>query len=201
MSDNKNRNAEIASEDRVEDWGLGAPNDEEDRQDEEQRVRFGEDANAPPLDLDEMLGRSSQVCLNKLEGNPHGSGPNWLERKVADKITQANAVLVPKGRRGDFGSRDYIRNIKSATAPLDPSMGVPSHFVSSRNGKTETGNQTKSQFIQEIFVSNLEKVKQAKLRAEAYDMMVIVMVPSIRDKLAIRPSDKFNSDRKNIFEH
>ena len=55
-------------------------------------------------------------------------------------------------------------------------MGVPSHFVRSRDGETDAGNQTKHQYIQEIFVSNIEKVENAMMRAESYDMMAIFMV-------------------------
>lgn len=121
------------------------------RQDMEQRVRFGEEANAPVLELSEMMDRSSRVRSDESEGDPHGSEPNWLEREVADEIAQANAILVSKGRHGDSGSRDYKRNLESATAPLEPRMGVPSHFVSSCDSETE-------EITQDIFVSNLGKV-------------------------------------------
>lgn len=60
-------------------------------------------------------------------------------------------------------------------------MGVQLHFVSTHDRETENGNSAKHQFIQEIFVSNLDKVERAMLRAEAYDTMAISVVPMIRD--------------------
>ena len=83
-----------------------------------------------------------------------GTKLEWIENEISDEIVDQVAVLVPKDRCGSYGSRDYLRNLESATYALVPKMGVPSHFVSSRDGETEAGNQTKSQFIQEVFVSN-----------------------------------------------
>ena len=129
------------------------------------------------------------------------SGLEWLQDTLADDVVETNSVLVPKGRRGKPGDRDYNRNLDLATSPLDPKMGVPSHFVSSRDGETESGNQTKHQFIQEVFVSNFNKVEQAMLRAENYDMMDVFMVPSVKNKNARLPKDMFNDDGQNLFVH
>jgi hypothetical protein len=78
-------------------------------------------------------------------------------------------------------------------------MGVPLHFVSSRDGETESGNQTKHQYIQEIFVSNLDKILECQLRAENYNMMAIFMVPSIKNKRARKPGDIFMDDGSSMF--
>ena len=80
-------------------------------------------------------------------------------------------------------------------------MGVPSHFVSSCDGETETGNQTKSQMIEEVFVSNHDKLQQALLRVEYYDMMAVFMVPTVRSKYGTKPNEIFNNDGKNLFLH
>ncbi len=116
-----------------------------------------EDSNKVPppdlhldLDLISLSGTQQRV-----------SGLEWLPDTLADDVMEANSILVPKRRRDTPGNRDYNRNLDLAMSPLDPKMGVPSHFVSSRDGKTEAGNHTKHQFIQEVFVSNLDKVEQA----------------------------------------
>ena len=67
-----------------------------------------------------------------------------------------------------------------------------------------TGPQTSKPlrvYIQEIFVSNIEKVENAMMHAEAYDMMAILMVPSVANPLACKPSEKFNDNGKNLFVH
>ena len=147
----------------------------------------------PELNLEEVLSSAPT--------NSKKSKVGWLENALDDEIVEACTILVPKSKRGVFGSRDYLRNLAQATEALDPKMGVPSHFVSARDGETETGNQTRHEHIQETFVSNLEKVEQAMLRAEQYDFMDIFLVPSIRDKTAGKPCDIFNEDGKNMFVH
>ena len=152
----------------------------------------GGDDSIPSLNIDAVVSSPPSASASNID---------WLDTALDDTVVEASNVLVPKNKRGQFGSRDYLRNLALATEALDPKMGVPSHFVSTRDGETETGNQTRHEHIQEIFVSNIEKVEQARLRAEQYDMMDIFLVPSIRDKDAPKPSDMFNQDGKNMFVH
>ena len=79
----------------------------------------------PSLNLDEMLSSSGPTSNS---AGARGNDIDWLEDEIADDAIERNAVLVPKKKRGDFGSRNYIRNLEAATSPLDPKMGVPSHF-------------------------------------------------------------------------
>ena len=118
------------------------------------------DDTVPELDLEALHGSLARCNSNdKLKG----AKLKWLKIEISDEIIEASAVLVPKHHRGTYGSRDYLRNLDATTTPLDPKMGVPSHFVSSCDGETETGNQTKSQMIEEVFVSNHDKLQQALL--------------------------------------
>ena len=130
-----------------------------------------------------------------------GTKLEWLEHEISDEIVDQGAVLVPKDHRGAYGSRDYLHNLDSATYSLVPKMGLPSHFVSIRDDKTEAGNQTKSQFIQEVFVSNNDKLHQALLCAKTYDMIAVFMVPSVKNKYGRKPNEIFNEDGKNMFLH
>ena len=150
------------------------------------------------LNLDEMLSSSGPTSNS---AGARGDDIDWLEDEIADDAVERNAVLVPKKKRGDFGSRDYIRNLEAATSPLDPKMGVPSHFISSRDGETESGNQTKQQFIQEMFCSNFDKLEQALLRFENYDMIAIYMVPDVKNQSASKPSEMFGHQKKNMILH
>ena len=118
----------------------------------------GNEDEVPSLNLNAMLNpeleTSTKACGSKIK---------WRKSVLADEIAKANAILVPKDARGTSGSRDWICNLEAAMTPLDPKMGVPSHFANSRDGETESGNSTKFKYIQEVFVSNLDKVKQAAL--------------------------------------
>lgn len=169
--------------------------------DEEPSLARGAD-DVPDLDMDALIGSGADSGDRSARDAARGSKPEWLEEEVSDEAVEENSILVPKHRRGEVGSRDYLRNLDAATAPLEPKLGVPSHFVSSRDGETEDGNQTKHQFIQETFVSNYDKLMQALLRAEAYDFMAIFMVPDVKDRFARKPDDIFNMEEtKNIFLH
>ena len=171
------------------------PEEETERLPNEAEV---DDNTVPELDLAALHGSLARRDPNdKLKG----AKLEWLETEISDDIVEASAVLVPKHRRGIFGSRDYLRNLDAATTPLDPKMGVPSHFVSSCDDETETGNQTKSQLIEEVFVSNNDKLQQALLRVEYYDMMAVFMVPTVRSKYGTKPNEIFNNDGKNLFLH
>jgi len=133
----------------------------------------------PAVDFEAMIGSGANRDARSAADETRGSKLEWLEEEISDETVEANSILVPKNCRGESGSRDYLRNLDAATTPLEPKLGVPSHFVSSRDGETEAGNQTKHQYIQEVFVSNYDKLMQAMLRAENYDFMAIFMIPSL----------------------
>ena len=75
--------------------------------------------------------------------------------------------------------KDYLCSLELSTAPLEPKFGVASHFISSHDGKTESRNQIKHQYIQEVFVSNIAKTEEAQISCTQYDLMDIFMVSKI----------------------
>ena len=155
------------------------------------------DGTVPELDLEALHGSLAHRDPNdKLKG----AKLEWLKTEISDKIIEASTVLVPKHCHSTYGSRDYLRNLDAATTHLDPKMGVLSHFVSSCDSETETGNQTKSQMIEEVFVSNHDKLQQALLLVY-YNMMTVFMVPTVRSKYGTKPNEIFNNDGKSLFLH
>jgi len=80
-------------------------------------------------------------------------------------------------------------------------MGVASHFVSSRDGEAESGNETKYRHIQETFVSNNDKVEEAMDRFEQYDMGGIFDMPNLVDKNGATPDDMYGKDFMNLVLH
>ena len=120
----------------------------------------------PLLDLNAMLDPELETSTKA-----RGSKIKWHKSVLADEIAEANTILDPKDARGTSGSRDWIRNLKAATTPLDPKMGVPSHFVSSRNGKTESRKSTKFKYIQEVFVQNLRNNEVRKASFGLYQIL------------------------------
>ena len=156
MNDNINNedppNLRPEDADDVEDDAAAREREEEEeeqRREEERRRAEADDedgADVPPIDFDGLLNRRPDAARSAEEGL-RGSKLEWLENEVSDEAVKANSILVPKNRRGEFGSRDYLRNLDAATAALEPKLGVPSHFVSSRDRGTEAGNQTKHQYI------------------------------------------------------
>jgi hypothetical protein len=172
--------------------------DGDDRQENAKGADAGNDNTAdddgdgiPGLNLEDILGGDSSRSSSK---KPSGSKVEWADAAVSEENLEASIVIVAKNARGAEGSRDYLRYFDAATTPLDPKVGVPSHFISSCDGEAESGNQSKAQYIQQAFVSSIEKVEQAKLRAEQYDMMAIFLVPAVRDKNAKKPNKIFDMD-------
>ena len=183
--DNENNNIEDQAQER-----------DDGRVQVEEEIANQGDAIPPEFDFN-VDGQPETVRSS----NEAGSGITWLEDELTIADVLANSILVSKGNRGEYGTRDYIRNMDAATYALEPKMGVPSHFVSSRDGEVESGNQNKNQYIQELFVSNVGKIEQANLRAEQYDFMDIFMLCSVKNENAVNPRDKFNNDGKNMFLH
>ena len=62
-----------------------------------------------------------------------------------------------------------MRNLDVVTRPLDPKMGVPLHFVCSRDGETKTRNKSKYRYIQEVFVLNHGKLMDTMLQVKVYN--------------------------------
>ena len=73
--------------------------------------------NIPSLNLDQMVFDSGPSSKSK---GARGDDIDWLEDEIADDAVERNAILVPKDKRGDFGTRDYIRNLEAAYCTLLP---------------------------------------------------------------------------------
>ena len=61
-------------------------------------------------------------------------------------------ITVPKSKQGAYQIKDYLCSLGFSAAHLNPEFDIASHFISSHHDITDTGNQTKHQFIQEAFV-------------------------------------------------
>lgn len=124
---------------------------------------------------------------------------DWEMQKLPTEVVSEGSVLVPKKSRGAVGSRDYLRYMTEATAALEHKFGVPSHMVSTRDGESEEGDETKYRFIQEAFVSNFTKVDELKRRMMEYDLMDILQIPKLVDASASHPLDMFSEEKEDLF--
>ena len=110
---------------------------------------------------------SSDLVLNQMLDlramNHVDRTSNGLTRELMMMPSRPTPSLFRKDRHGEFGSREYLRDFDAATVFLDPKMVVPLHFVSSHDGETESGNETGARYIQEVSVSNHDKLIQAML--------------------------------------
>ena len=94
-----------------------------------------------------------------------------------DQIQENIGVFTPKTKRGH--GRDLKANREAATKSLDEKFGCPHHFISSRDGESDDGNQTKSEWIQNSYASNLAKIEELRVRLVMWDMMRIFMVSTL----------------------
>ena len=115
------------------------------------------------------------------------------------EIAREVGVIVAKDKRGTPRSRDFKYNREACTAPLDPKLGVAKHFVSSMDGEVEEGNQTKSMYIQDVFVTNLAKIEELNTRMVQYDLKRIFLVSSLISGIDPRSvshvADMWNTDQ------
>ena len=94
-------------------------------------------------------------------------------------------------------------NQTAATEAIDPKLGVAKHFVSSLDGETEEGNQTKSMYVQDMYVQNLAKLEEINTRLIQYDMKRIFLVSSLIagiDPIAVHHvADMWEDDEHDMF--
>ena len=92
--------------------------------------------------------------------------------------------------------------MSEATAPLETKMGAPSHMVSSRDDKAEDGDETRHRYIQEAYVSNLQKVDLVSKQCVEFDLMDIVNIPEKVDSFSNSPKLKYlPTNKKNLIIH
>ena len=91
-----------------------------------------------------------------------------------------------------------------ATAGIDHKFGVAFHFLSSQEGETEDGNQTKQQYIQDTYVMNLAKLDDLEDHMGKYDMkdqfMVGVMKEGIDPSNVSHVADLWKEEQRNLFQ-
>ena len=135
MNKNKNKNKNV----------LPAQQENESQEQREHQEDAKINNNVPSYNLDALNNDNYKAWSAAVNG--WVSNLEWLNKEVADTIIEANTIIVPKDCCGDFRSHKYLRNLDAATSPLDPKMGVSSHFDFRHNGETETGSKSKYLYI------------------------------------------------------
>ena len=105
------------------------------------------------------------------------------EADTDDAELEKDRVLIHKELRGTPGSKDYINNMVKATTSIEHKFGVAYHFVSSQNGEVEEGNQTKKQFIQDTYITNLTKLDDLDSHMQKYDMKDQFFIGKLKARL------------------
>ena len=151
MNDNKNEINNLPCDPEGDDMEEEREHQEDDEAGEQVRA----------IDFDTLTNNETEARSSA--AGVQGLNFEWLDKKRDDDAVKANTILVPKDYRGEFGSCEHLKNLDAAMVPLDPKIDVPLHFVSSCDGKTVSGNETGGRYIQEVFVSNNDKLMQAML--------------------------------------
>ena len=95
--------------------------------------------------LDEVVGRLTSPNKNNKNnfGEVTSSNLKWADAAVEDDMLLENNIILPKDKRGLPGSKEYKSAYAAATESMEVKLGVPHHFVSSRDGEdADAGNQT-----------------------------------------------------------
>ena len=89
-----------------------------------------------------------------------------------------------------------------AMTSIDHKFGVAYHFVSSRDGEPEEGNQIKQQYVQDSFVTNLKNMEDLDGHMTKYDMkeqfLVGKMKPGIDPGRVSHVPDLWATQRYNL---
>ena len=106
-------------------------------------------------------------------------------------------IVVPKSARGKPGDKQYSYNLRMGTEGISNKFGVAMfHTI---GGEVEEGDQTKSQYIQDSYVGNLEKLKLIQKRCAEMDYMAIFKVPkAFADRNAKNPTELFALEDANL---
>ena len=149
------------------------------------------------IDYDELQEVPSSINVGSSHSHPKQDavvvnvelpkGNMWPSSPLSSKV-RFNKSVVPINKQGDYELDGYLCNLELSVAPLDPKFGLVSHFVSNHYGNTDAGNKTKQQYIQEAFVSIVNKLEDTQLKCTQYDFMDIFVVPTSGDKNASHPT-------------
>ena len=137
---------------------------------------------------------------------PVTSGPDQkskfvMEEDVADTACLDIDVILKKEDYGAPGSKDFRNNMKLATDPLPDKLGVANHKIV-RKGGAEDGDQTDFQWIQQVIVSIIHRVKEANQHAIKMDWTDIFEVAELEGDLdSDNCADWWNDAKINIFLH
>ena len=127
------------------------------------------------------------------------------EADTDDAELEKDRVLIPKELRGTPGSKDYINNMVKATTSIEHKFGVAYHFVSSQNGEVEEGNQTKQQFIQDTYITNLTKLDDLDSHMQKYDMKDQFFIGKLKaglDPTSVKHvADLWDHEQLDLFQH
>lgn len=121
-----------------------------------------------------------------------------------DDLLDVDVILL-KADYGVPGSSDYRKNMALATVALAEKFGVARHKVVSATGEADSGDQAKSQHVQQVLVGILHRVNEGQERASAMDWIDISLVAALSsspDDLEDEDSRKwwnFSAPRKNIW--
>ena len=118
---------------------------------------------------------------------PVTSGPDQkskfvMEEDVAETTMLDVDVILKQEDYGAPGSKEHRNNMKLATDPLPDKLGVANHKIV-RKGGAEAGDQTDFQWIQQVIVSIIHRVKEANNHAIKMDWKDIFKVAQLEGDL------------------
>jgi len=103
-----------------------------------------------------------------------------LDTAIPDDDIDDSDVVVPKDKRGEEGSKHWNAIMERSTRTLEKKFGVAKHKVVQSDANDTSGNQTKSQFIQNSILDLLMTVELGKTRATQFDMLDVLKIPNLK---------------------
>ena len=103
-----------------------------------------------------------------------------LDTAIPDDNIDDSDVVVPKDKRGEEGSKHWNAIMERATRSLDKKFGVAKHKVVRSEANDTSGNQTKSQHIQNSILDLLMTVELGKTRSTQFDLLDVLTVPKLK---------------------
>ena len=123
----------------------------------------------------------------------------FMEEDVAEEAMVEVDVVLRKEDYGVPGTQDFRKNMTLATTSLPNKFGVANHKIVSK-AAAEDGDQAGFQYVQQMIVSIIHRVKEAHQHAVRMDFMDICEIAEPKGDLdSYNCTDWWNDAKINIF--
>lgn len=174
----------------------------EESQEEQGISRGGQglQASINPGTMSDSTNNPVSVALPTVHDNVADMFQDVTDSPIAEEKFARGSCEVPRSARGT--DPKVVAKIKErCVAPLPEKFDMPYYMVSSQFGENEGAHGNQVQSASQAIISVAYRCSELMIRAKAFDLLNILLIPRLKDATKTKPSDVWDfSHRDNLLE-